>query len=931
MIACSYADGCTAVDLSWFRDNPAARPTFRNAFLFHKDKIKKIFGTFTEAIASYSADETLGYVFRSNDEDAKVMTSMIGVGQHFDLIVQKTFVGLVYTKAKYSRVITDGSKMSFDFRMLLPTAYYATDFSMLSGQLPSSYISIDGKCFGVYESCSGLLDADQLVYEGSKLVAAFGVKSGSLNLSYLPLSKRSAIIHFANPQLADRTFGEINSAYGLYFSGSMRSSATKFFNALVNGTYLQDPTWCKVYPRPTSESMQLAAMPSFVCAFGDVEPTRLEAGRTKPVPYEYIIFMGDPNDPTSSDGEHITEWINTGCQSPACYAKYYVSNSLELKMILSDYKMVVQEMREQAAEQLAADINQGIIDLHDFWKQYGPEISATASGHIDDILKKYWDDIDAEHRRALGELTTDVALKVSVDTAAFSVGDVFVRPDDVAEVPSLHGCSGLLKFIAQYNSDSTIMEGVTLAVDEQSRIDFSHWLEFIFGEHMLRELLKWFSNTALVGCNRTLPADIEFGRHSKWTQSYCNGKQTKEWHSGPVYEGIGENKKFAMIASEGLCLARMPVLRQGQQDTEFARILASRADVLKKPNYKSLQTSGQEDKRFHFKLRELKIAIKYEGGNFKVVPEVDLETFWFEGETCDYKGSTTLTTVEHEVLRLMFSGNRSDDNSFAGPQDAYVTDKGSGSLCLRADKSSFRVSGDPVCNVAYSSIKLSNHLPGATASVMVRPSRRYMLTFGNPGTVTPFLSVKVRKNSKVAPLKDCLRSEFYGHSDTVLLENPYGVTEQGFASWTQRYQYWYTKLQSSINAKGVKYLLSRLAEFGELKELKTLAELDNAYFLPSVAGMFTSCVMDKDEAQSIVDSVNSITNATLMNANGSFDEEDCAFALGSDKRQELKRLAEEIQGFAVDPIERPWFAKSSAIRIRDGVVDYSALPLYLFM
>lgn len=927
MISTTLANGEAALDMTWYKDNPASQPVLHPIYQFDNIKKSHSFRSYEEALASYTS--YYGYIVRQNTKRASIIASRVGHSDYYDVYVANDWVMLVYKKKGGSNTIyvQDGAKMNFDFIELTPMRYLASSMARVLGTPATSYLINSGNLYEIFESSGiGMLDADYQIYSGMSLVAAFGLRAGSLGLKYWPYSNKAALNLLTNKDLGKATFVDLPGKYGVYFTTTKRSSAEKVISDIQNGVKLGDLSWCKVYPAPESKARSTAAIPSFVCRFDGSKPVK-ELGTGEQID----VVLGDVLFDTEVPGEGIREWINGAPVWET--ATYYITEMADVAGIITDYKTFMRDKYAHAASQMSGAFNTAIkkIDTalnavaRDSRKNF--ELDRAALKHL------LFDSINGAEPRisvdqndrdyVIGTLTDKLRVKFDVPVAS-----IFPCIGELAEITDINKLQsqlqqtapGLLNYGDLLSVIITKKDGskVTKLLDsiEDADVQGVEDIQFEVTDASIEALTAYLvgegsetvAGKAYKHCLDSLALllkrnffDIEPGAvqqvrgdQSGWvdrTHEYGCNKSMRVWRGAWI--GSANHSSGQPVSEADVSYARD--LTGGAASSLYNNFPVNHSADYNLLYYKTLKENGfSEDaisgqtwrKAFDFAIKEVAITgFFYERApgsenkydrvlNPDMKFRVQIDDFSIEQEAASLKKDPAPDIIEARWKAAAEGG------------DAKAT--GSGRFQIKSETRSIKVNQWCWGYSDFSGIPV-----GGNSGERVVPSRL----------------VEVIVGDSLADLS--------GLSQHFAVDHPENLIKIGAG------------LSNKIVAEGLCYLLRRLSELGDLKNCKTLVSTASSYLTTAMAKYFTVLSIDEAGAQVIKDCVAELLNANVPNSDGS---EGGRVITDPDTRAGLQQIADDFLQLQLKASEdKPWFASSDDIKVNRGITNLDALGLYLYL
>lgn len=917
MLCTTLANGEAALDLTWFKKNPAAQPTLNPTFIFNKEidysHTEDEISDFSDVLLRYPT--YYGYIVRTNDKRSNVIASKTGHSDIFDLWITKDWCMLIYRKAESSADasvvhVVGKAKMNIAMRDLTPLGYLASPMAKLLGTPPSSYLIVAGNLFEIFDCATiGIMDADYQIYSGMSLVAAFNARAGSLGLTYWPANKRAAVAMFFNKDLSEKQFVDLPNGWGVYFTSAKRVKATSLINNIRNGIKITDTDWCKIYPTPSTKARSTAALPSFVCRFSGVQPTKaLASGEQQPVVYNKIIFQG------SLPGEGVADWINGTPHWEV--AQFFESTSAELAGIVGDYNNFMREQFALASSRIIKGLNASIDGINTTIEEVQDHgdvdrmISRSELREVSTFDTKYGPADDL-----MGRLTTGVKIKFRIPVKSLFPaisGKVVKTGDSLASIinsmqqntPKLLDYLKLLtvectkdgvvsyKSMVDFAKDTTVYDSVTFGVTDTAKQQFADVIDGNTESSLTNILIKNIKELIGSACTKhasgsavtLLPSD---GARQSYGYTYGCKHEYKEtawgWWIGTDQLNSVSWKPEERNADGSIYIA-FPVNHSTVPGTAYGARLAENGfsnDVVLANKYAkafdfAIESAIVENMAFDSS-GKLSDGTKLQ----LVIDDFEIESVSRYAGPKDENGDSLSWA---DVIKRVWSGALGDT--------AVVHHMGTGRYCLPSCTTTVKTG-----SCFWNKSDWGGHTGTGRQLETVAPSQRYRILF---------------ERSEFDQGVAAISKKFTSSPDSA--DTPmYSVLD---------------KLNADLNAVGLKYLLARLAQFGDLKECKMLVKADTIYIRPALAKYFTSLVINKTGAKAIEDAVEElITLRTYEDGAPTGDA-----IMDSATISALREIATDMQSLALDVDEhQPWYADSSDIAVASGKKNLDALGLYLYL
>lgn len=919
MLCTTLSNGECALDLTWFRDNPAAQPTLEPVFTFNKVIDKTLteddISDYTDVLLRYT--EYYGYVVRTNNARSDVIVSRTGHSDIFDLWVHKDFVMLIYRKAADSsdacKVYVVGSAtMNIPFRDLTPLSYLASPMAKLLGTPSSSYLIVGGSLFETFDCATvGIMDANYQIYSGMSLVAAFEPKAGSLGLNYFPANKRAALAMFFNKKLANCNFVSLPSGWGIYFTSQKRAQASSIINNIRNGLAIKDLDWCKVYPTPQTAARTTAALPSFVCKFAGKKPMKaLGTGDEVEVSYKKVIFK------SPLPGEGIRDWVNGAPEWEA--ATYFESNSADLAGIVMDYNQFMQDLFKTASDRIIKGLNSAITQINaaiDGVQSLGAVNFTANRKELLNNIKINSDIVNPEH--AIGRLTKSVVFQYNVPIKQLFpqiAGKVTSRSSSLNEIinsiqqntPRLWSYLQLLDVRASVDGKQYVMTMPAFVKDTRTFDEVS------FG--VVDDVTKRFSDVISGDSENALTRRINAQLYNVLA-AVVNGhaagssfvlspsddaRQTFGYTYGCKHKYV-ETAWGWWIGAEQVDSISWNVANKKEDKNIFNAFPVFRSPAVVNTTYGSrLRENGFTDavgvnrapKAFDFELEKVIIndfTITNDGRVGKATTiQVYIDDFELEQKSrfAQPKGSTWANALRG-IWQAQSFPNPINTSPVGEVNVHYV---GTGKYCLPSIKHTVKTGS------CFWNKSTWGGLVGSGRNLEeVFPSQRYKLVFTGDclngllgSTASAFIA------TDETPLEKCL-----------------------------------SKLNADLNTLGFKYLLGRLAQYGDLKECKMLVKAETVYILPILAKYFTRLYINEAGAKSIQKACEDLISLKKYGADGKATE---GQVMDEETISALREIASDMASLALSASEnQPWYARSTDIAVASGKRNLDALGLYLYL
>lgn len=304
---------------------------------------------------------SLGFV-GTEDGEHFVQAGSIGAGGY--LLAGKSYSAIIYVKGSVAfSLYAEGGVTApkFPFSDLLPTKVACTPGAAVVGQRPVDYAVIGDNIYEKFEASNiaGYPSFSFGTMVGGRLVKAFGIKTGSWNLDYMPTTRRGGLKSIVTPQRFSMTAKQFAEDRGVTIMSSNAVASAR--RALREGTALQGlEALNSVYMRPSTDVQQeegvlyVAAHATAACyrhyvpryavvdtqATGNIKARTLDSAIIALFDFQGLVRKSGRFDLSAIDDEVL----NFGLDK----FSYLMFNSIEVKEILAEYMSIYNEyLRKQ--------------------------------------------------------------------------------------------------------------------------------------------------------------------------------------------------------------------------------------------------------------------------------------------------------------------------------------------------------------------------------------------------------------------------------------------------------------------------------------------------------------------------------------------------------------------------------------------------------
>lgn len=350
---------------------------FYRPITFERHAVEKSFKgkapteTLLNIINGYSGNH-VGYICRENTSKGNIIPggSSPGVGTFYDLYLSSDVICLVYKTDGKNVVYVDPTykHMNFEkFDLLQPTTYCADEGSIFLGSIPSYSTFVNGRVVNYY-GCKprGVIDCSQMVIKNSTPVAVYGYKDMDSSIFYVAKNAAAALRMLKIASSAGRMSKGIDNRYGIIFRDSTKQSSKEFVECIKSGFTVEPPTWCKIFPKPESESVNTSVTTQICVALGGKIPqyhSKSASGEEVMVdmPGTDVVWFFDGQ---VYNGEGIEKWLNalgSDVTTDAClYGNYFITTDSKIASLNKDVELFKQSLERLVDKQIASAID-GVV------------------------------------------------------------------------------------------------------------------------------------------------------------------------------------------------------------------------------------------------------------------------------------------------------------------------------------------------------------------------------------------------------------------------------------------------------------------------------------------------------------------------------------------------------------------------------------------
>lgn len=336
---------------------------------------------YTDAAALLNAFGSTGrgYCIRENNAGkADVVLSAPGATNGGRVVITSRYVAIFYSDSDHFEVHkAKGAKMLCHFNKLLPTSYYASDYSRSVSQTPKAFLTIGNRLFEFFEGGVLPLGAKQCVFNAGLLIAAYGVKPGHLRPYYEPSNWFAGLkqLFAGDPTEQDILFTA--DSLGVVFSKNQRVAAKEFVASVRAGKRITSLAFSSNWSRPVSEAWEIGGYPVILSPIRNGEwpssnPVKFADGTTSATPFvaDYVVFF-NPSEEGAGIAQALSEAV--AGRNEATFAKYayaIVCQGGNLDEIAKAFKNKQKELNERAIAAFTAVADNGASLLKAFLQEH---------------------------------------------------------------------------------------------------------------------------------------------------------------------------------------------------------------------------------------------------------------------------------------------------------------------------------------------------------------------------------------------------------------------------------------------------------------------------------------------------------------------------------------------------------------------------------
>lgn len=241
----------------------------------------------------------VGCVIIDNTEIGDVVDATGRPTQGGLLVITAEYVMLAYT-ADTSFTVCKSSDMKPHFGKLLPTSVLSTEAARSVGAVPVAYTFVDGGLLEIFEQteCARLPYCSYAISQSGRLVAVFGLRTGSCTLDFKPNGTRGS-----RASLLSKTRRHVRGVSYDPKVGAFVSDVSGVRTAIeeLRSTGFLSKSFCYSFNRPESLSATLATRLAFLL----LNTAENRVGATN------VVFLASGG---GADGDLVTDFVNVGIE-----------------------------------------------------------------------------------------------------------------------------------------------------------------------------------------------------------------------------------------------------------------------------------------------------------------------------------------------------------------------------------------------------------------------------------------------------------------------------------------------------------------------------------------------------------------------------------------------------------------------------------------
>lgn len=313
--------------------------------------------------------ESVGYVGLTvieNTDIGEVVDCTGTVSQGGYILVNRLYCAIIYTNDSSFRVYREEDVlMRPHFKLLLPLSVLSTPGSRITGHTPDSYTFVDGGLVELYSDsmCARIPACSYALTKYGKLIAVFGLQTGSATLDFKPTSVRGARASLFSRKRRNVITKTLAADKGVFVSDV--ASVKEAIDSFCRGNAL-DESFCYSYKLPASLASTVATRLSMLRI---ADNAGLEAS-------DFVGFLASG---TQNDGEFMREYIN----GDTAAAQFVSANDTSFAWILRENDLYYQKLLKEKLESLSALTNGIVTDIRDVLGKY---IAGQTSKKTDGLL-----------------------------------------------------------------------------------------------------------------------------------------------------------------------------------------------------------------------------------------------------------------------------------------------------------------------------------------------------------------------------------------------------------------------------------------------------------------------------------------------------------------------------------------------------------------
>lgn len=853
------------------------------------------------------------------------------------------FLGANTTSGLYKQ--RGANPMNVDWIQMTPLGYYATYNSRTLASLPESYTVVGERVFEYYPHNATPFAAAKVCMSGPEIIGLFGVKTGSTLPLFVPTQKKG-FWGLARRWAYRTAVSESERFLGIVFSSGVKAKADTFIRMAKAGLVPTEATWAKNFETPVSESISTPGKPCFVIRCMNEWPNRTAGNSNYPAVVTALLFDGH------LQGQGIISILNgwnfevpeaEGRALVAANCSYLLTSDADLDAILGQFDDVYRKLYQETVDGLNALQESSVRDIQKTLAAERP-------------LRTFTLDVPVPSRESSGKLGKSGCWMGALTGGCLSEDSVIGhKPYGMWSVdwtqfgPKSYN-PGVGISAASQNLVNVIGGCMPIALDDegneryddgQAVIDTAEFDRAKFERRLLA------SKNAVTDVVKGLPSGI-----LKWCFSNLENLAGQKpdcrmsWSYDHEYTSWFKTKvEHTVHLNQGASLSISDMLKNGTKATGMVAVsdIQKRQVALEEGRAVSVGHTGSDNIAYRFLLEGVQLFDKgITGGKRRFDVALDLDSYLFEcAPNC----------MPASALSEFYKGFW---EAAVGVRDGFAASD------AVSTRSSFVINAGKyqlTCETA--------------PEVTLLGVGRFVRPEDNKGCYGNFFKGGVRGGYGVAGWHDgnwsswdnaydaarsrrvrlCFKDLSF---DEVIPTAKVVDGECNMFKWVERKVGSVVtvvpatatdlahELTSDVTARALTWLVMRLAEYGDLSNLKAFGRTGNTYLTPQLTAMLTEFGMDAEGLQKMRDSVQKLLDGNIPKEDGDGNltgsqkwidaGREVAFTLPDGMSLEQFRTGVQL---ALDELDdfvyeggKPWYVEESSLGRCKGVFDASTIPYY---